>query len=37
MMAVILMDTFRLCFGLTDVAAATEAGLVGFNEQTIHN
>ena len=38
MMAIILMDTFRLRFGLTDVAAATEAGLVvGFNEQTIRN
>ena len=27
-MALILMDTFRSRFGLTDVAAATEAGLV---------
>lgn len=39
MMAIILMDTFRLRFGLTDVAAATEAGplVVGFNEKTICN
>lgn len=36
MMAVVLMDTFRKRFGLTDVAAAKEAGLVvGFNEKTI--
>ena len=35
-MAVVLMDTFRIRFGLTDVAAAKEAGLVvGFNEKTI--
>ena len=38
MMAVILMATFRERFGLTDVAAAAEAGLVvGCNEQTIRN
>ena len=35
-MVLILMDTFRTCFGLTDVAAATEAGLVvGYNERSI--
>ena len=36
MIAVILMDTFIQRFSLTNVAAATEAGLVvGYNEQTI--
>jgi len=35
-MALILMDTFRKRFGLTDVTAATEAGLVvGYNERSI--
>ena len=30
------MDTFRTCFGLTNVTAATEAGLVvGYNEHSI--
>ena len=38
MMAIILMDTFIQRFGLTNVAAATEAGLVvGYNEQTFRN
>ena len=37
-MALILMDTFRTRFGLTDVAAATEAGLVvGYNERSIRD
>jgi len=36
MFAIIMMDTFRTRFGLTDVAAATEAGMVvGFNEKTV--
>ena len=36
MMAIILMDTFIKRFGLTNVSAATEAGLVvGYNEKTI--
>ena len=36
MMAIVLMDTFIERFGLTNVAAATEAGLVvEYNEQTI--
>ena len=35
-MALILMNTFRTRFGLTDVAAATEAGLVvAYNESGI--
>ena len=34
--ALILMDTFRTRFGLTDVAAASEAGLVvGYSEKSI--
>ena len=38
MMAVILMDTFRECFGMTDVGAASEAGMVvGFNEKTVRS
>ena len=33
-MAFILMDTFRQRFGLTDVAAATEAShVVGWNDE----
>ena len=37
-MALILMDTFRTCFGLTDVAAASEAGLVvGYSEKSIRS
>ena len=37
-MALILMDTFKTHFGLTDVAAATEAGLVvGYNERSIRD
>jgi len=36
MMAIVFMDTFIEQFGLTNVAAATEASLVvGYNEQTI--
>ena len=36
MMAVVLMDTFRERFGMTDVGAASEAGIVvGFNEKTV--
>ena len=36
MVAITLMNSFRRRFGLTDVAAATEVGLVvGFNEKTI--
>jgi transposase len=36
MMAVVLMDTFRERFGMTDVGAASEAGMViGFNEKTV--
>ena len=36
MMAVLLMDTFRERFGMTDVGAASEAGIVvGFNEKTV--
>ena len=36
MMAVILMDTFRERFGMTDVGAASEAGMVvGSNEKTV--
>ena len=35
-MALILMDTFRTCFRLTDVRAAEEAGLVvGYSERSI--
>ena len=35
-LALILMDTFRARFGLTDVAAASEAGLVvGYSERSI--
>ena len=35
-MAIVLMDTFIGRFGLSNVAAATEAGLVvGYNEQMI--
>ena len=35
--AIVMMDTFRTRFGLTDVAAATEAGMVeGANEKTVH-
>ena len=35
-MSLILMDTFRSRFGLTDVAAATEAGLVvGYSEKSV--
>ena len=38
MISIILMDIFRTRFQLTDVAAATEAGLVvGHNEKTIRN
>ena len=37
-MALILMDTFKTRFGLTDVAAATEAGLVvGYKERSIRD
>ena len=36
-MALILMDTFRTRFGLTDVAAASEAGLVGYSEKSIRS
>ena len=37
-MALMLMDTFKTRFGLTDVAAATEAGLVvGYNERSIRD
>ena len=36
MIAIIMMDVFRIRFQLTDVGAATEASLVaGFNEKTI--
>ena len=36
--ALILMDTFKSRFGLTDVAAATEAGLVvGYSEKSIRS
>jgi len=35
-LALLLMDTFRERFGLTDVAAATEAGkVVGYSERSI--
>ena len=38
MLALILMDTFRDRFGMTDVGAASEAGMVvGFNEKTIRS
>ena len=36
MISLILMDTFRERFGLTDVSVASEAGMVvGFNEKSI--
>lgn len=36
MVAITLIDTFRVRFNLTDVAAATQVGLViGANEKTI--
>ena len=36
MFAIIIMDTFKTRFGLTDVAAAIETGMVvGFNEKTV--
>ena len=36
MIALILMDTFCERFGMTDVGAASEAGIVvGFNEKSI--
>ena len=38
MLALILMDSFRDRFGMTDVGAASEAGMVvGFNEKTIRS
>ena len=38
MMAVLLIDTFRERFGMTDVGAASEAGMVvGFNEKTVRS
>ena len=36
MIAILMMDVFRMRFGLMDVSAAKESGLVvGFNEKTI--